>query len=204
MDSSQDPVMSDIQVPSQSVSSEFHYEPLTNPSTEIRLVALGPALLDEDEIRCELETVDITSTKYEALSYAWGDATIKSPIMLCGQPFPVTTNLERALRSLRKQSNDYAHKRILWIDAICINQGNDVERSEQVQRMGSIYKSAACVLVWLGGYHELEDDSVKFCISTWGFDRLDPGDLETTKDSFKLAEDLFKELDSATRLILHL
>lgn len=38
----------------------------------------------------------------------------------------------------------------LWVDAICINQGNMAERSHQVQMMWPIYKSAETVLVWLG------------------------------------------------------
>ncbi|KAH6699847.1 heterokaryon incompatibility protein-domain-containing protein [Leptodontidium sp. MPI-SDFR-AT-0119] len=195
--------MPDRQILLQSVSSEFRYKPLVNLSTDIRLVTLQPALSDEDQIRCELEATDITNAKYDALSYAWGDVTIKSPILLCGLPFLVTINLERALRSFRKLSNDFAHKRVLWIDAICIDQGNDVERSYQVQRMGSIYKSADSVLVWLGDYYEPEDDSVEFDAGTWGFDCLSPGNLETTKGCFKLVEDLFSKLDLITSPVLH-
>ncbi|KAG8166194.1 hypothetical protein KVR01_004746 [Diaporthe batatas] len=40
--------------------------------------------------------------------------------------------------------------RTLWIDAICIDQQNVAERSEQVGKMGQIYSSATRVLVWLG------------------------------------------------------
>jgi hypothetical protein len=38
----------------------------------------------------------------------------------------------------------------MWIDAICINQADLVERGEQVQLMDSIYRQAASVVVWLG------------------------------------------------------
>ena len=38
----------------------------------------------------------------------------------------------------------------LWIDARCINQKDDVEKSSQVQMMGSIYRKATKVVVWLG------------------------------------------------------
>ena len=38
----------------------------------------------------------------------------------------------------------------LWIDAICIDQSNVAERSHVVQRMGDIYASASCVIIWLG------------------------------------------------------
>ena len=40
--------------------------------------------------------------------------------------------------------------RLLWIDAICINQDDIVERSEQVNKMASIYGSARLVILWLG------------------------------------------------------
>jgi hypothetical protein len=38
----------------------------------------------------------------------------------------------------------------LWIDAICINQDSEEERSQQVQLIGDIYKTAQQVLIWLG------------------------------------------------------
>jgi len=39
----------------------------------------------------------------------------------------------------------------MWIDAICINQGDDEEKSKQVTRMRDVYKLARRVVVWLGG-----------------------------------------------------
>jgi Heterokaryon incompatibility protein (HET) len=139
--------MSESHIPAKPVSSGFRYTPLTNPLTEIRLAILEPALSDDDEIRCQLHTVDITEAKYESLSYAWGDESVKVPIIFCAQPFLVTANLAHALRNLRFESSDPKKKRALWIDALCIDQLNPTERSEQVQRMGSIYKSADNVLV---------------------------------------------------------
>lgn len=40
--------------------------------------------------------------------------------------------------------------RYYWIDAICIDQENDLERGHQVNMMGDIYGGAACVITWLG------------------------------------------------------
>jgi hypothetical protein len=40
--------------------------------------------------------------------------------------------------------------RIVWIDAICINQDDILERNVQVQMMGTVYEKAKCVLIWLG------------------------------------------------------
>ena len=178
---------------SASAETRGSYAPLVRPSQEIRLIILEPALSDAEDVRCELTTGDIRTTRYEALSYAWGDATDKVPILLGGGRFLVTRNLKEALRSLRTLSNDPSHKRWLWIDALCIDQENDDERSEQVGRMGSIYKSASRILVWLGNYYEKEDDSVHFETGVWGFRYQSPGNFETTYEAFKLAEALFEQ-----------
>jgi len=58
----------------------------------------------------------------------------------------ITTNLDSALRHLRKPHNAIR----LWIDAICINQADTNERSEQVRQMRDIYMYASKVIIWLG------------------------------------------------------
>jgi len=57
-----------------------------------------------------------------------------------------TQNLAAALVDLRYP----AEPRVLWIDAICINQKDKSERSSQVARMADIYRLADRVVVWLG------------------------------------------------------
>ncbi|KAF2742133.1 hypothetical protein M011DRAFT_413132, partial [Sporormia fimetaria CBS 119925] len=44
----------------------------------------------------------------------------------------------------------------LRVDAICINQDNDVERSEQVQIMGDIFSYAWGAVIWLGDSEQLQ------------------------------------------------
>jgi hypothetical protein len=57
-----------------------------------------------------------------------------------------TTNFAAGLRRLRRESQ----ARVLWIDQICINQKNTLERSQQVNIMGCIYRQAQHVVMWLG------------------------------------------------------
>lgn len=84
---------------------------------------------------------------YEALSYVWGKSSGKCTITLDGKKgVPVTDNLYAALRRLRRPDR----RRVLWVDAVCIDQKNVVERNWQVQMMGRIYSNAARVVVWLG------------------------------------------------------
>lgn len=83
---------------------------------------------------------------YEALSYTWGTNPDRVQIILDGKPFPVTINLERALQSLRHRSL----VKTMWIDAVCIDQDNLVERSKQILNMRTIYHLATRVISWLG------------------------------------------------------
>ena len=43
-----------------------------------------------------------------------------------------------------------ARRRVLWVDAMCINQNDPDEKSEQVPIMGEIYSRATKVYAWLG------------------------------------------------------
>ncbi|KAF2028020.1 hypothetical protein EK21DRAFT_114224 [Setomelanomma holmii] len=58
----------------------------------------------------------------------------------------ITPNLDCALRHLRKADTD----RVLWIDALCINQEDMDEKASQVKMMQGIYALASGVLIWLG------------------------------------------------------
>jgi hypothetical protein len=105
---------------------------------EIRVLILPPGAFD-DPICCKLKHVSLSKCPaYEALSYTWGDPTQTLPISLNGAPCPITRNLESALRHLRRRES----LRILWVDAVCINQLSIDERSSEVMRMKSIYKQA--------------------------------------------------------------
>ncbi|KAL9071449.1 MAG: hypothetical protein Q9161_004166 [Pseudevernia consocians] len=86
---------------------------------------------------------------YVALSYCWGDAQTTREIIIDGRSIHVTLNLEAALRQLRG-SHCIKQGFKLWVDAICIDQGNLEERGQQVARMRDIYASAWHVVIWLG------------------------------------------------------
>lgn len=60
--------------------------------------------------------------------------------------FEIRESLWRALRCLRPDKEP----RLLWVDALCINQEDTVERQNQVAKMGEIYNMARRVVVWVG------------------------------------------------------
>lgn len=72
---------------------------------------------------------------YRALSYAWGNPTHTKPIVIDGSVVHITQSLEAALQHLQHDKGDMP----LWIDAICIDQTNVVEKSEQVHIMRERY-----------------------------------------------------------------
>jgi hypothetical protein len=105
-----------------------------------------PAIL---AIRCTLEMHDLNEDilEYEALSYEWGELTSEGrTIFLNDREIQVRDNLWSALIHLRYSDIT----RLLWIDALCIDQANTQEHNHQVRIMGDIYCRAKLVLVWLG------------------------------------------------------
>jgi hypothetical protein len=67
-------------------------------------------------------------------------------IQLEGLRFGITSNLMSDLLRLRLRDEP----RLLWIDAVCINQTDNVEKTKQIRLMRKIYESAVRVLVRLG------------------------------------------------------
>jgi hypothetical protein len=110
-------------------------------------VELAPGQYD-DPIRLSLRTEKLNEfvDEYGALYYAWGMDVSSRRALVDGYPIRVTESLNLGLRRLR-----YWHgPRTLWVDALCINQTDMLERSHQVQQMASIYKAANEVVIWLG------------------------------------------------------
>lgn len=133
--------------------SDFEYEALPNPSEWMRLIHI-PQRRDKNRISCELIAVSRSeASKYRALSYTWGSGPAQHKVLLNGQRFWVTDNLYDFLR-IHTKGERSEDRELLWIDAICINQQDAIEKSQQVQIMGVIYKSADSVIVWLCKSHD--------------------------------------------------
>lgn len=149
-------------------TQRFRHDTLSSPGL-IRLVELLPGGW-EDDLRCNIHTISLdTPPTYDALSYSWGDESQDDPslpadflssfvrafesgqkFLRCnGQILLISSNLYNALRRLRDKSVKY-----LWVDRVCIDQSNVLERAEQVRLMRKIYSKARLVVVWLG-----EEDS---------------------------------------------
>jgi hypothetical protein len=118
------------------------YQPLDLSVDCIRLVMVKPAPADAP-IECALSIATFGERRnYKALSYRWGDESVKKQIVLNGSDFSVTQNLWDALHYLRSLPQEK-----FWIDAICINQGDLDERGSQFRRMRDIYKLCTRVVI---------------------------------------------------------
>lgn len=125
---------------------EYTYKELSIPRNELRLLSLKPGLFD-DELQCTLRNVSLDENpEYHALSYTWGDPANTKPVFIDGCIFQITVNLYDALQHFR----DPIDVRTFWIDALCINQNDLLERSKQVLRMRDIYYKADRVEGWIG------------------------------------------------------
>ncbi|KAI0428023.1 heterokaryon incompatibility protein-domain-containing protein [Xylaria sp. FL1042] len=133
----------------------YQHEPLTSPAS-IRVLDLLPSLNRQAPICCNIRETQLGSAdaRYEALSYVWGARQGTQPITCNDRELLVTPNCIAALIQLRRPLK----RRTLWIDAICIDQGDDAaatqERNRQVAMMGDLYRLARGVIVWLGPGNE--------------------------------------------------
>lgn len=154
------------------------YSPLNVSRKEIRLLHIHPAAWN-DGIECYMEIVSLKDyPKFQAISYVWGDTTNKLSITVNGQELAVTQNVVTGLQRLRATGETLA----LWLDAVCVNQSDIHERSEQVQCMREIYSSANEVFIWLGYGRDSRSPSEQPEIVRWtGDDR----DLEIVDSYFK-------------------
>jgi hypothetical protein len=136
----------------------YEYDPLPGPDY-IRTATILPGKAGED-IKIDLATVPLrgNGTVYTALSYAWGSPDVhvyaqiqdNTSLDLENQPtrrcMGLSKNLGTALHDLRSEDRP----RTMWIDAICIDQGNFEEKAVQVSKIGNIFQHATHVVAYLG------------------------------------------------------
>ena len=125
-------------------SAGFKYSQLQ--ISEIRLVVLQRESRN-NTISIQFETHILScAPPYEALSYCWKNGGDDPPVFHEDTGLHLEVNLWSALDRLVTQSRS----RILWIDALCINQKDPLEKTRQVAIMRKIFQQAKMVLIWLG------------------------------------------------------
>ena len=114
---------------------------------EIRLLRLKKRHLFSGAINSQILHVDLDDLPpYEAISYTWGEPSPSHEILVDGCRFPITTSLHELLHA----RSSFWRERLLWVDYICIKQGNSSEKAQQIPLMREIYHRASRTVVWLG------------------------------------------------------
>ncbi|KAF0320858.1 heterokaryon incompatibility protein [Colletotrichum asianum] len=149
---------------------------------EIRLLTVWPGSFG-DAVRCSLAVTTTTRgyEEYDAISYTWaGDDDIidkSGRVSIASEDFPVTPNCEAVLRRVRQEWEP----RIVWIDAICVNQDDLHERGRQVSLMPQIYSRAREVIIYVG--EATSDIPALFKHLTWAQHNSTPGNREETQEA---------------------
>ncbi|KAF2281166.1 uncharacterized protein EI97DRAFT_389566 [Westerdykella ornata] len=135
----------------QGLATDTHeiYKDLYVGDREIRLLQLKPGN-DNEPLQGELIVKDLRDpeTSFWAISYVWGSRpNDQSPLFKTSKgQIRITDSLNGCLRYLRRKGVNS----LIWADAICIDQGNNIEKNMQVRRMGSLYDIAEKVVIWTG------------------------------------------------------
>jgi hypothetical protein len=166
------------------LSLENEYRYLEIGPRQIRLLLLSRGR-GADSLHCSLkimsdEQLRLSGIVYQALSYTWGPPdddlydifvrdididkdgkTVEEFLLhavhqVIPRKFYIRSNLYNALKQLRSMTEDLW----FWIDAICIDQSNNIEKSHQLEKMLDIYCNAHNVCVWIGDGEPGEVESI--------------------------------------------
>lgn len=131
-----------------STTNPYVYRSLEPNARQIRVIRILPALFTGDALHGSLFVINVTKRHrpFKAVSYVWAQGSSKRSIILDGSYFEISDNVYDFLVQLR---HSWKHVDV-WVDAICINQQDTAERSQQVAFMGDIYAAADEVVIWLG------------------------------------------------------
>jgi hypothetical protein len=184
-------------------SNQYPYEPLDPSRNEIRLLRRFKTFEVDGLISCTLShtSLDLNPT-YEALSYTWcdktGNAQPNKKVLLDGHIVAVTWNLEAALRQLPMSDQD----KVLWIDALCINQADVAERNEQVSKMKLVYQLASGVISWLGEEYNDSREAFKLLQSILdvGLRKSICGELKPCTPAMALPDDIVRKASALVKL----
>ena len=151
----------------KALRTKYQYNTLTRDD-DIRLMTVTFSHGDTGLLSCNLEPIPMSdlvgSHTYEVVSYVWGSSALVEKVLCddCSSHLDVTKNLREVVGKLVLLNFEFS-RRQWWIDGLCINQEDAMERNSQVQKMTNIYRRAERVHIFLGAFN----DEDAFLDSTW-------------------------------------
>ena len=154
--------------------TDLRYYTLGNE--DFRLLTLDPGAIG-DNISGRLQKHSIKSPPvYYALSYVWGQEPSIHQTIINDERKLIQPNLYHALQRIRPTKGQYS----IWVDALCINQADSLERSMQVRQMAKIYNGASGSWIWLGEEDATSIRALEFIV-------------EITSDKFRWADSWWRQ-----------
>jgi hypothetical protein len=170
------------------ITADIKYPPLDSSAAEIRLLLVQPGV-PAAPVKCSYQVINLDhehATPYATLSYAWGKAAAVEVIFVDSVEVKISTTLLQAFKRLRQTSEVTA----LWVDALCIDQEEDREKTLQVGLMHRIYSECDQVAVWLGSLGSIQPEIARAVVETvawiasespdlplWVHDRVQSGSI---------------------------
>ncbi|KAK5695547.1 hypothetical protein LTR97_009057 [Elasticomyces elasticus] len=157
------------------------YHELEQTRKEVRILVIEPAASHEP-VRCTFQTISLLDDalpQYETVSYAWGDATKRDVVYIGGHQLSVPLSAKNVLQRMRRSDKP----RTVWIDVICIDQQNLVDRNYLVQLMCEIYSSTSTGFIWLGKDDHNTEATFDAIRALYHEARTETQDFETFKET---------------------
>ncbi|MCJ1277397.1 hypothetical protein MMC21_005209 [Puttea exsequens] len=151
--------------PAVTVTSEpYQYTRLEANQVRVLSISVEPAT---GFLVCDFDVRDLTSGQgtYRAISYCWGDHTPTNRVLCSdGNSLLVTESATEILRFIvPRNPMDF-----FWIDQLCVNQADLVEKSAQVMAMGQIYSFTRQVIAWMGRGNRSSESAIAFVEMLFG------------------------------------
>lgn len=142
----------------------YEHRPIDSAAGEIRLLRVQPAIYRADVLDCDLLTFNLNDCPgFDALSYVWGAPVFDHEILCENRIMFITKSLDGALKRFRRLKK--SKQQFIWVDAICINQQDKIELTQQLMHIRRIYQTATTVRVdissdkigeWSAGYQLMQ------------------------------------------------
>ncbi len=143
--------------PSRSVADDYKYQRLS--PRNIRLVRLTRT---SGQAECSLIERSLEHPgDYIAVSYTWISVNRTHGLLIDGKWLATTAS---AYEIVQEQADSWSDgpEILLWVDFLCINQEDGMEKTEQVRMMQDIYSRASSVVTYLSAANHDDADMAAY------------------------------------------
>lgn len=138
-----------------SVASTHHSYPYTKlQENQIRLFTLFPGDVTQRLHGMLWSTTSKMAGAYTTLSYVWGPEDQPTHVMRTPLgDISIRQALYVALVNLRQKREPLT----LWVDALCINQSDELEKARQITLLAEIFQRSTSTVAFIGGEEDHSD-----------------------------------------------